>query len=1466
MKKITIIMLLLGLSIFPETGLSAESGPNRSINPVRIVVIPFENATGDPTLEWLSLGLQEAMTVDLSYLEGVETFSYGLELLLGGTSIAHLTKLSKNELLELGKKMELHQIWIGRYRGRADRITLEISVMDVLNGNIIAAKQVSAPIKQLLSAESKTVVKIAKEAGISITDIEAKRILSRKTESPAVFRLNALGYAKLEELFEVLKSEDENKKNEIRKEGKKLLEEAVAADRNYAEAWCNLGWIDILLNQGGAETRGALGKALKIKPFLINANVGMGLLHRSLANRETGLSSYYWLEPEKALGYFREGLKLNPSLTINSILLGMFLAEQKRNVEAAALFAKIYSRASNTLKPEIIDFLGYGMVKDKRIMAILIEALQDPDEEMCRQALSILGTIGDSTAVPPLVKLLKHPDKGIRSNAALVLGNLGIKTALPAILQALKDPAEEVRMYAAGALGQIGNKTVLPVLIEALRDPAKRVRQHAAFSFGNIKDKSAVPALIDSLKDDDKDVRSAAANALRQIKDKRAVPALIRALKDPDKYVSYNAISALEAIKDKSAVLALKEALNEPDKSFQIRIARALCSMGEESGMTILLNALNDQDREIRETAIFAIVKIRGNGAVPILLNILKDPDKGLRSHAIVFLMRINDENVVPGLIEALKDSEESIQNQAAMALAQIGDPKAAPFLKELLNSRNALLRLSAAMSLAKMGDKTHIPLLLDGLKDPELNIRFQAALLLGELWDKRSSPFLIEIMEKGDQYGLEPEFAAEILGKLGEAALLVESFSKNREIFIFNQLRKIFLFPENIAVLTRSSDYFVKAAGFYISALKAREEGDYKTQLESAVKAMSFINPQSDTALYILCLWLKEQAELKLDLGEDAKKSIAAAEGYLDYLSSTEIYTYEDNFRGLTKFLKGEVYSSTNDTKNALAAYEESLEDLEEWKIKHQGKEAADKLEVMVRTGLGVLQIKMGKENLVQAVETGRNYQANDSVEMENEEKRYLELSRQKIAEGNYEEAQRLIEELNLRRTNYINRRTKINLADKDKQASIDAYRKKQQQIDSLSKQIETLVRKKNEPSAGEPSQGEEEIKKLETERNNRRRELQVYFTSLKKTHSDIAALLGAKPIELATIQEQLPEDMAVLQYLLLPDKLVVFVIKKDGIEIIETATIKIELKDKIASLRRAICAITEGKDSKKITPLSIELYNMLVKPVEEAQHLKGIKILGIAPNGFLHQLPFGVLKNSQDQYLIDRYTLFYINSTSLLGVALDRGKETTKGEKALLALNNPDGSLPAADIEVADIAKYFNKKQIYSRKEAKKSIIQTGKKDYTILHLSTHGTFDPLDSTKNHLLMADGDLTMEEIWGLPLKGVSLTVLSACDTGLGEVLSGDDVVSLENAFIYAGSSTVVATLWKVADQSTAELMALFYRNLSKGMIKAEALSQAPSGEQARHRSTFPAPFLKFRTSGFPQYGFKPEFNHDLHP
>lgn len=115
-------------------------------------------------------------------------------------------------------------------------------------------------------------------------------------------------------------------------------------------------------------------------------------------------------------------------------------------------------------------------------------------------------------------------------------------------------------------------------------------------------------------------------------------------------------------------------------------------------------------------------------------------------------------------------------------------------------------------------------------------------------------------------------------------------------------------------------------------------------------------------------------------------------------------------------------------------------------------------------------------------------------------------------------------------------------------------------------------------------------------------------------------------------------------------------------------------------------------------------------------------------------------------------------------------------------------------------------------------------------ILHFATHVELSENDPLSSAILLAkddkeDGRLEVREIFGMDLH-VSLVVLSACETGLGKLSSGDDLVGLTRAFIYAGTPSVVASLWNVEDSSTAALMASFYKNL-KTMSKVESLRDA---------------------------------------
>ena len=114
--------------------------------------------------------------------------------------------------------------------------------------------------------------------------------------------------------------------------------------------------------------------------------------------------------------------------------------------------------------------------------------------------------------------------------------------------------------------------------------------------------------------------------------------------------------------------------------------------------------------------------------------------------------------------------------------------------------------------------------------------------------------------------------------------------------------------------------------------------------------------------------------------------------------------------------------------------------------------------------------------------------------------------------------------------------------------------------------------------------------------------------------------------------------------------------------------------------------------------------------------------------------------------------------------------------------------------------------------------------------MHLACHGILDPVLPLNSSLKLVpgggeDGDLQVHEIYGLKLQS-SLVVMSACQTALGKLTGGDEMVGLTRAFFYGGTPLIFSTLWSVSDVSTARLMQSFYRHL-KTLPAEEALREA---------------------------------------
>lgn len=261
--------------------------------------------------------------------------------------------------------------------------------------------------------------------------------------------------------------------------------------------------------------------------------------------------------------------------------------------------------------------------------------------------------------------------------------------------------------------------------------------------------------------------------------------------------------------------------------------------------------------------------------------------------------------------------------------------------------------------------------------------------------------------------------------------------------------------------------------------------------------------------------------------------------------------------------------------------------------------------------------------------------------------------------------------------------------------------------------------------------------------------------------------------------------------------------------------------------------------------------LYDILIKPVKP--HLNK-KRIGIIPHGILHYLPFAALKQ-EDRYLVSNHACFYLPSATVYKFCKQKEKGFTG---AVFALGNPDLNDPRLDIpfaqnEVGKISSLYPDSKILTRKQAAESAIKSEAGTYNVLHFATHGIFDADQPLNSALLLSacekdDGRLTASEIFDLDLNAAMVT-LSACQSGMSKIKAGDEMTGLPRAFIYAGASTVIASLWNVNDESTSILMENFYNNL-KDQNKPDALRSAQLELLNNHKYKEPYYWAAFTLTG----------------
>jgi CHAT domain-containing protein len=193
------------------------------------------------------------------------------------------------------------------------------------------------------------------------------------------------------------------------------------------------------------------------------------------------------------------------------------------------------------------------------------------------------------------------------------------------------------------------------------------------------------------------------------------------------------------------------------------------------------------------------------------------------------------------------------------------------------------------------------------------------------------------------------------------------------------------------------------------------------------------------------------------------------------------------------------------------------------------------------------------------------------------------------------------------------------------------------------------------------------------------------------------------------------------------------------------------------------------------------------------------------------------------------------------------------TQPDRPLLALGNPDGSLPAASEEVSTLGKMFAHSNVLTGKDATVAMVAQSSASTSYVHFATHGFINSMEPKESYLLLAGdpGRLSVKDIvednYKLSFDGTRFVTLSACETNLGGFDPSAVYSSLSRAFAKAGAPTVIASLWSVNDVSTKETMQTLYKELAAGQSKSEAMRRAQLAVMRDPRFAHPyfwAPFV----------------------
>jgi CHAT domain-containing protein len=362
---------------------------------------------------------------------------------------------------------------------------------------------------------------------------------------------------------------------------------------------------------------------------------------------------------------------------------------------------------------------------------------------------------------------------------------------------------------------------------------------------------------------------------------------------------------------------------------------------------------------------------------------------------------------------------------------------------------------------------------------------------------------------------------------------------------------------------------------------------------------------------------------------------------------------------------------------------------------------------------------------------------------------------------------------------------------------------------------------------------------------RERRRTDVAFAFAERGRARALLDALQG-NSAGLAQMRARLPARAAVLYYVALNDRLLVWLITRDGERLAEIAVHTAELGARIAQLR---VRINRGDNEIVLRPQLAELYELLVRPLASA--IAGDATIVVVPDGPIHDLPFAALFDQRaNRFVVDDHAVVVAPSLAVFIAASDRARRLPREAADALVVGSPDVDpriedvlprLPGAEREAREIAALYGATPIVGP-QATKARFLADAPARAVVHFAGHAVANVTQPRLSRLLFAPdpSDVSKSLLFGYELDGVRfertrLVVLAACGTASGVITTSEGVLNMSRAFLAAGAPTVIATQWDIDDRSATELFVSLHRWMRAGHGPADALRR--SMLEARHRA-----------------------------